>query len=507
MSKSRILIIILFAAASLVRLADAFRPIDKGSWRENDLGAISRNFALEGMNPLYPRIDWRGDGPGYAEMEAPIYPFLTAVTYKIFGIHDEFGRMWAFLFSICALFFFYRLAREYLDLFPAIVAFAFFAFNPLIVLMATAIQPEALMLFAYIAAVYFFIRWLKHSQNSDFWPAVLMTALTLLAKAPSVHIGLFFGILVIEKYGWKVVRQGKVWLFSVLSVLPAVLWYVHANNLWKTYGNSLGVSNEYHWIGWDFFTDTGFVSGILRSEFLYVWVVFGLIVGAFAVWRGYREETSRHSLGWLASIFALYLLAARTTSEDWANYYHVFSVPPVALIFGLGIKKLWDYARESADTFSRHSLPVNLGKLIIILAVITAVAATLLFELKQVRSNLLNHRVIEPAFACAAKIKPLLKTDGLIVASGEHCVDKKGYILAYNASYMFYWLERKGWNICIEEQSIEKISDFAALGAKYFIAQKSYLTEKPGFEDELRQNYRVVAECEDYLLFDLTSDK
>ena len=290
MSKSRILIIILFAAASLVRLADAFRPINKGSWRENDLGAISRNFALEGMNPLYPRIDWRGDGPGYAEMEMPIYPFLTAVTYKIFGIHDEFGRMWAFLFSICALFFFYRLAREYLEFFPAITAFAFFAFNPLIVLMATAIQPEALMLFAYIAAVYFFIRWLKHSQNSDFWPAVLMTALTLLAKAPSAHIGLFFGILLIEKYGWKLVTQSKVWLFAILSVLPSVLWYVHANNLWKTYGNSLGVSNEYHWIGWDFFTDTGFVSGILRSEFLYVWAVFGLIVGAFEIGRASCRE-------------------------------------------------------------------------------------------------------------------------------------------------------------------------------------------------------------------------
>ncbi|HEX3102439.1 MAG TPA: hypothetical protein VHQ01_11630, partial [Pyrinomonadaceae bacterium] len=104
MSKSKLLIIALFTVASLLRLADAFRPIDKGSWRECDLGGISRNFAQEGMNPLYPRIDWRGDGPGYAEMEAPIFPYLTAITYKIFGIHDYFGRIWAFLFSVGALF-------------------------------------------------------------------------------------------------------------------------------------------------------------------------------------------------------------------------------------------------------------------------------------------------------------------------------------------------------------------------------------------------------------------
>lgn len=507
MSKAKLLIIALFAAASLIRLADAFRPIDKGSWRECDLGSISRNFAQEGMNPLYPRIDWRGDGPGYAEMEMPIFPFLTAVTYKIFGIHDQLGRIWAFLFSLGALFFFFRLAREYLDLFSSTVAFAFFAFNPLIVLTATSIQPEALMLFAYIASVYFFIRWLKTEKNSDFWPAVFMTALTLSAKAPSAHIGLFFSILLIEKYGWTVIRQSKVWLFGVLSVLPPALWYLHANRLWIEYGNSLGVSNEYHWIGWDIFTDTEFIGGILRSEFFYVWVVFGLIVGAFGVWRGYGEETGRHSLGWLASIFALYLLAARTTSEDWANYYHVFSIPPAALIFGLGIKKLCDYARESADSFSRHTLPVNLGKLFVIIVVVAAIFATLLLELKQVRANFLNHRVKEPAFACAERIKPSLTKKGLIVASGEHCVDKKGYMLAYNASYMFYWLERKGWNICIEEQSINKIRMFAAKDARYFVAQKTYLNEKPGFEDDLRQNYTVAAECDDYLLFDLTGDR
>jgi len=331
-----------------------------------------------------------------------------------------------------------------------------------------------------------------------------MTALTLLAKAPSAHIGLFFGILLIEKYGWGIFRQGRVWLFGVLSLLPAALWYFHAKNLWITYGNSLGVSNEYHWIGWDFFTNTDFIAGILRSELFYVWAIFGLIVGAFAVWRGFNEETGKHSLLWLASIFALYLLAARTTSEDWANYYHVFSIPPVALIFGFSIKKLWDYARESADNFSRHSLIVNLGKAFILFVVIAAIFASLLIQARSVRANFLGHRVDDSAYACAEKIKPALTTRGLIVASGGHCVDKNGYALAYNASFMFYWLERKGWNVCIEEQSIDRIRILAAKDAKYFVAQRSMLREKAGFEDELRRDYPVTAECDEFLVFDLT---
>src|SRR5437868_2179977 len=84
-----------------------------------------------------------------------LFQFLTAATYKIFGEHDQIGRVWAFLFSLGALFFFFKLAREYLSPFPAIIAFAFFALNPLAVEQSTAIQPEGLTLLGYIAAVYF----------------------------------------------------------------------------------------------------------------------------------------------------------------------------------------------------------------------------------------------------------------------------------------------------------------------------------------------------------------
>jgi hypothetical protein len=31
-------------------------------------------------------------------MEFPVYPFLTAVSYKELGFHDQLARVWAFLF-------------------------------------------------------------------------------------------------------------------------------------------------------------------------------------------------------------------------------------------------------------------------------------------------------------------------------------------------------------------------------------------------------------------------
>ncbi|MCV5341942.1 hypothetical protein OFC87_33970, partial [Escherichia coli] len=89
-------------------------------------------------------------------------------------------------------------------------------------------------------------------------------------------------------------------------------------SLYKTYGNSLGISNEYHWIGPDFFTNSYFIKGILHSEYTYVWGIGGLLVGIYAVIRGFRELVVIHSLFWLLSCFVFYIVASRTTADEWA---------------------------------------------------------------------------------------------------------------------------------------------------------------------------------------------
>ncbi len=503
MSKTRLILIFIFLAGAGIRFADALRPIDRASWRESDLGAVARNYATESMNPLYPRIDWRGNTPGYAEMEFPLYPYLIAITYKIFGVQDYFGRVWAFLFSLGTLLFFYKLAREYLDDLSLVFAFAFFAFNPLIVEFSTSIQPEGLMILCYTASVYFFLKWLKTDQNKDFWFAAIATALTLLSKATSAHIGLFFGVLLIQKYGVAVFKQSKIWLFGAISLVPALLWYLHAKSLWKNYGNSLGVSNEYHWVGADFFTNSYFIKGILFAEFSVVWVYFGLAIGVFAVFKGFHSQIVRLSLLWLASIFVLYIIAARTTADDWAIYYHIFSIPPAALIFGFGIGNFSEIFASLFNFFGDFSAFEKLKKSLLVCLVGFAVLAVFALEVRQIRANFLQNRVKDESFACVAKLKPAMPKEGLILVSGSHCVDPDGYMVAYNASFMFYWLEQKGFNVCTEEQSVKKVREFAAKGAKYFVAQKSIVAQKPDFASELKQNFPLVAECSEYFVFDL----
>ena len=415
--------------------------------------------------------------------------------------------MWALLFSLGAMFFFFRLAREYLGIFASTVAFAFFAFNPLVVDISTAVQPEGLMILCYIAAAFFFVRWIRGDRNSDFIAATLLTAMTLLTKATSAHIGIFFGVLLLQKYGWSALRQFKVWIFGIVTVVPAALWYLHAKSLWLTYGNSLGVSNEYHWIGRDFFTNSEFIKGIFRIELLHVWVIFAAIVAAFGIWRGYRDDIAKHALIWLGSVIVFYIVACRTTADDWAYYYHIFSMPPAALLIGLGMKKLCEATRELRDTNDEYSLPMNLTRLATLVVVSVIMASAFLLEAKQLRSNLFEKRVEVPAYKFARESQSSLTSDGLIVSSGGHCVDENGYQVAYDASYMLYWLDRKGWDVCVEDQTPARIQELRNKGAVYFVGEKKYMDAKPPFQNEMRQMFPAVAESNDLVVFDLTKPR
>ena len=78
---------------------------------------------------------------------------------------------------------------------------------------------------------------------------------------------------------------------------------------------------------------------------------------------------------------------------------------------------------------------------------------------------------------------------------------------AYKASFMLYWADRKGFNICLEEQSLAAVATFAKRGAKYYFAAKNTLQRRSYLEDDLRQTYSVLAECNGYILFQLTPGK
>lgn len=263
----------LFVLGAVLRTLDIGQQIGVDnllSWRETDIGGVARNFYREGMNLFYPRIDWRGDGPGYVEMEFPLYPWLIAVLYKVFGYHEIFGRLLSYSFSLGAMAVFFLLARYLLPPVGAVFASLFFVLSPLAIKISNSLQPEGLMFLCYLLAAYAFIRWIDDNSWKHYGLALFATTLCILAKAPAAHIGLFFALLVLKEKGLVAFRQIRLWAFAIVALLPGILWYKHAHSLWLTYGNSLGVSNEIHVAGLQLFTNPSLIRGILNIELLHV---------------------------------------------------------------------------------------------------------------------------------------------------------------------------------------------------------------------------------------------
>jgi 4-amino-4-deoxy-L-arabinose transferase-like glycosyltransferase len=551
---SRPLLVAVFLLGAALQAVDLWRPVDgrvREAWRECDVAGIARNFYREGMNIWYPRVDWRGDGPGYAEMEFPIYPWLIAVSYKTLGYHEILGRFIAYGFSLITLAVMLALAARLLPPAGAVAAGVFFALSPLVLRVGNAIQPEAFMLCAYVCAVYAFIRWLDARDRGEstvgwYVLAAVATALAILGKATAAHIGLLFAILLVQRRGWRSLFDPAVVGFAVIALLPGVIWYHHAHGFWLTYGNSLGVSNEDHWIGLDVLRKPGFALGLVISELYFVWMPTGLILGLFGLAMAPTSPAAKVAVPWYAAILIFYVATIRTTAASWALYYHIFSAAPVALLVGLGVAELarieWrrtDWRIIGAGTLAavivvggmlvRHLTftfdgPRALILLILVvlvgcafiprhaLAVIAAIAvpATALFLSRQVIADMHPQPELA-AWEAAQDFKPLIAPNAEILTSGGYCSNSVARRLATNLSEMFYWLDRKGFNVCVQQQSLAAVTAYAARGAQYFVAKDRFVGDptvpdppgEPPFAAQLADRFPVLARSNGWSLYDL----
>ncbi|MCJ7680640.1 MAG: glycosyltransferase family 39 protein, partial [Candidatus Aminicenantes bacterium] len=437
----------------------------------------------------------------------------------------------------------------------ALIAGLAFALAPLPVRVSNALQPEGPMLFFYILAVWAFLRWLDRDSPGRFTLAVFATAAVILVKLPAAHIGFLLLFLLISRKGVKALREAQTWLFGCLSLIPGILWYVHAHTSWTRYGLSLGLSNETHWLGSDLLIHprkllTLLVS-LVRLETLYVWMPLGILAAVWLLLRKKDSPAVTVSLFWLASIGLYYILAIRTLGDEWAVYYHVVTAPAAALLLGTAaaaVYERWTNRRAIHRAFLWTALPaavliavrspLNLAypsnrlliaaiavftaaltitilfssrkkseplfsfKKLFVWALVPAVISTFLFSALRIGLDLHPTR-FQGKYECALQFASLISGDPLLLVSGGVSRDDTDRPVAYNAPYFFYWLDKKGFNIPKDRLSLESVQDFAAKGAGFFILEKEAAGRAPGFLESLRAVYPQTAECGEAWLFDL----
>ncbi|MBI2428570.1 MAG: glycosyltransferase family 39 protein, partial [Ignavibacteriales bacterium] len=150
------------------------------SWRQADTAAIARNFAEENMNIAYPAIDWRGNTQGYVESEFQLYTYTIALLYKVFSIHEMFGRGLSVICSVLTVLGLYLLVKKMIDEKSALWASFFYSILPLSIYYGRAFMPEQMMLMFSVFGIYFYSQWLDENRWMHFFASVACISLAVL---------------------------------------------------------------------------------------------------------------------------------------------------------------------------------------------------------------------------------------------------------------------------------------------------------------------------------------
>ena len=493
----RWLLVAVLVLGCAARFADVGRPFDQHSlapWREADYVQVARSFDREGLDLLHPRIDWREDKPGYAEMELPVLPWLAGLLYRLFGPHVQILRALSAVASAAGLLAFARLATRVLPPLGALLAVAAFAANPLLVHFSGAMQPDPLMVLFTILAMDAAWRWVDEDRDALLIAACAWTAAAILAKGMAAFLGFVFAYLILRKRGIRAVRDGRVWLAAAVALLPGIAWYAWAHHFYTTWGLSLGVSNEHHAISLALLrAPLRPLLGNIKIEGKEVFVGAGIPLVTAALWNPWRRIEP--AVAWYGGILVAYVLAADTSGDEWSFYYHAISVPPACLLAGFGLTGLYERASRAGPQLGRvlRASGVALG--------------VLLVALSSYRSARLAHwrdtdTQLDAYYRCAVELAPRVPEEGRIVVRGGELRDEHGHQTAWNESMAFAWMDRRGFNYPIEEFSVAKLQSIAARGGRYWLAQPVDL-ENPAVRSEVEQRFPVLARCDGYALYDL----
>jgi hypothetical protein len=227
-----------------IRLPSLVSPISEG-YRNAQTATLTDGMIENGQLRLDPIAPWRGDLDARLAMELPIYNLAALAINALPGIRlDAAGRLTSLIFWILSFLALQALWRRTLPPKAAFWANLLFIFAPMNWYLSTAFMPESLL---QLLAICFMICVLDYARKST-WGAfagLLLTALLgLLVKFPGfVHLGLFAGLVLIDRQGWKSIFRPALISASLAIALCLLAW-----------GEYVKAVNEPHfadWAGWE----------------------------------------------------------------------------------------------------------------------------------------------------------------------------------------------------------------------------------------------------------------
>ncbi len=441
-----------------LRLHGIHNPLlDHPGWRQGDTAAIARNFAGLQFDILRPQAMYDGPPPNYVELELQIVPFIVAILYKIFGIHEVFGRLVSIAFSLATIVTLGYFARWLFGgAVAGLVAAFFYAVFPGSVYYGRTFMPDAAMVFFLTAALYATARHLSGERAPGggglAWPTILLTLAYLAKPVAVLALAPVAGML------WQRFRARQP-----LPPLPVVVLIVVPLLVLWLYDRRVASYAEWHW-----------TSGITRLHVLPALITAFEHAGAFAAKAsqfsaalGMLPGTMLGKVAFVTSIVAFCALPwvdARSKALLWGwlagglayayvvvtvervDYYLYPLLPLCALAVGGALTQYVSAVRRAdAAPAARYAL-ISLAPVVAIAVLVQSRAAVAAY-----------YRYDKQVYRNAAALNAALPKDAIVVI-GHYGPNVQYYI------DRFGWEEDPAvWTPFDEESAIRK-------GARYFIS-------------------------------------
>jgi len=264
----------------------------------------------------------------------PLYPWLTAITYKIFGTGETQARLWAALFSLGTLLAVFFISRQLYDEKTAGLSSMILGSSLLVVAFSRfGFVDSGLMFFITLSLLFFLIAYKDEAHKNLLMLSAFAMALGTLVKGPLgiilPGIILLLYIIVERDFGF-LKRYKKEILYSILTyMLVAAPWWV-AETIIHRKIFLYGLLSRY-------------MAGSEPLYFYLLVVILGMIpwtahmvFGVFNAFKKEEREQSNILLLWMGIVLAIFFIVQTKIPECILLVF-----PPLAIVAARGLMKLF----------------------------------------------------------------------------------------------------------------------------------------------------------------------
>jgi hypothetical protein len=451
----------------MARMATFQVPLfDHHSWRQADGATIARNFYREGLHPLRPSIDGRGEAAdGTVATGLELHALIFAAVSRLTGYSDMVGRVVSALcFPLSALLLWSFCRRRYGEDAGLIAAFVYSLGLPLVVYAERSVWNEPVLLLLSMAALASAEAYGVSARPVRLLALVLSLSLLgavkpqwLIMLAPVLGLWL-------ERHGWRVLARWETWLVVIVPCAAAgfFLWNMHeiAQRTQLTFGAADKLFQREDMIFHYVFVIT---RRMVRDIFGPIGVA-ALIVGLVRlVKQGRRAEIA-------AVLACLVYLVAVSHGNRRHDYYQLALVPACMMAIPTGILAIAQWARQRLpDAWTVQRITVTLLWLMLLSCFIRSVSFHSWYEVDQDKLRF-----------CSI-LRPQLAPGELVVFAD------------YTSPDLLYCLDRRGWLHQGPPLTIEQVGHRKDAGADVLVMPMSSAERLGGAGREIARTNEWLA--------------